>query len=1083
MSNVGNLIRFFPSVQNQRVLDLFSRKKNVSVSGAGNFSAKVFMFADVIRKEKSCENILWVVNSSADQEHVIRSLHEWSDLPVYSYSLVPSDSSRVREVERENHERTVEFVSRLLDKKKKIIVVPYLNLLANLPPADEMKGRILTLEEGQRLNITDLFESLISMGYEVSDDKMMAKGKYLRNGDVLTIFPVNLEYPIRLEIGFDSLEKIHLYDQEKKEDLDSLDKIQIVPMLFEHATASVADYFNEKTVVIEDELDVIDEFYEAWNSLFDEVYDKVRSMAFVSFNEDDENHEHLHYISVLKYRGAYDLANDMKEKHRDGWTVLVFSKDSEEITNILNEYNIQFHRNFDRVDGGIYIFDVDKEDLLPHAFQNPELKLCLISDKEFSSLKDEKKRAFNQKVYQDFLTALKLNDYVVHANHGIGQFLGLEKKTVDEVTREYMKIGYAENDKLFVPIDQADKVNKYIGGEDAPPKLTRLGSAEWDTITKKVQKETEAIAKELLLLYAERKSAGGHKFMDDDAEQLQFEKEFPYEETPGQLKAIVEVKKDMERAEPMDRLLCGDVGFGKTEVAMRAAFKAVKSGKQVAFISPITILADQHHRSLLKRMENFNVRIDVLSRFRTPSQQKEILRRLVRGEIDIIVGTHRLLQADVGFKDLGLVIVDEEQRFGVKQKEALKQLKKEVDILTMTATPIPRTLNIALNKLRDISTITTPPPGRLPVITEVRRFSQGLIREAILREVSRGGQVYFLHNRVQSIDSMADKLRVLVPEARFGVAHGKLGSSDLEERIMSFKDHKYDVLVSSTIIENGIDLANANTLIVNNAERLGLAQLYQLRGRVGRGRTQAYAYFLYHGQRLKLDAKKRLKAIVEATELGSGFQIAMKDLEIRGAGDILGAKQHGVINVVGVSHFIRMLNKAVDDLKAGKVMREEEPEDISIELPLTAYIPDNYIVSSKDKINAYQKMAAADNMEYLGEIKEELLEEYGKMPNEVINLFRMLELKIHAKKAKLVSIKAENDHLAKSKEVVLHMSNLVKPENIMNLLEYNSKWYISGTRLRIRIESLGLHWFDELLESVKRLTESIQIQADTSKTS
>lgn len=1083
MSNVGNLIRFFPSVQNNRVLDLFGRKKNVSVSGAGNFSAKVFMFADVIRKEKNCENILWVVNGASDQEHIMRSLHEWSDLPVYTYSLVPSDSSRVREVDSENHERTVEFVSRLLDKKKKIIVVPYLNLLANLPPAAEVKRRILTLEEGQDLNITDLFETLISMGYEMSDDKMMAKGKYLRNGDVLTIFPVNLDYPIRLEIGFDSLEKIHLYDQEKKEDVDTFDKIQIVPMTFEQSTASVADYFNEKTVVIEDELDVIDEFYEAWNSLFDEVYDKVRSMAFVSFNEDDENHEHLHYISVLKYRGAYDLANDMKEKHRDGWTVLVFSKDPDEITNILNEYNIVFHRNFDRVDTGIYIFDVDKEDVLPHAFQNPELKICLISDKEFSSLKDEKKKAFNQKVYQDFLTALKLNDYVVHANHGIGQFLGLEKKTVDDVTREYMKIGYAENDKLFVPIDQADKVNKYIGGEDAPPKLTRLGSAEWDTITKKVQKETEAIAKELLLLYAERKSAGGYKFMDDDAEQLEFEKEFPYEETPGQLKAIVEVKKDMERAEPMDRLLCGDVGFGKTEVAMRAAFKAVKSGKQVAFISPITILADQHHRSLLKRMENFNMRIDVLSRFRTPSQQKEILKKLARGEIDIIVGTHRLLQKDVGFKDLGLVIVDEEQRFGVKQKEALKQLKKEVDILTMTATPIPRTLNIALNKLRDISTISTPPPGRLPVITEVRRFSQGLIREAILREISRGGQVYFLHNRVQTIDSMADKLRVLVPEARFGVAHGKLGSSDLEERIMSFKDHKYDVLVSSTIIENGIDLANANTLIVNNAERLGLAQLYQLRGRVGRGRTQAYAYFLYHGQRLKLDAKKRLKAIVEATELGSGFQIAMKDLEIRGAGDILGAKQHGVINVVGVSHFIRMLNKAVDDLKAGKVMREEEPEDISIELPLTAYIPDNYIMSSKDKINAYQKMAAASDMEYLSEIKEDLLEEYGKMPNEVINLFRMLELKIVAKKAKLVSIKAENDHLAKSKEVVLHMSNLVKPENIMNLLEYNSKWYISGTRLRIRIDALGLHWFDELLMSVKRLTESIQMQTDTSKTS
>jgi transcription-repair coupling factor (superfamily II helicase) len=397
-----------------------------------------------------------------------------------------------------------------------------------------------------------------------------------------------------------------------------------------------------------------------------------------------------------------------------------------------------------------------------------------------------------------------------------------------------------------------------------------------------------------------------------------------------------------------------------------------------------------------------------------------------------------------------------------------------VDVLTLTATPIPRTLNIALNKLRDISTISTPPPGRLPVITEVRRFSQGLIREAILREVSRGGQIYFLHNRVQTINSMADKLRVLVPEARFGVAHGKLGSSDLEERILAFKDHKFDVLVSSTIIENGIDLANANTLIVNNSERLGLAQLYQLRGRVGRSRTQAYAYFLYHGQRLKLDAKKRLRAIVEATELGSGFQIAMKDLEIRGAGDILGAKQHGVINVVGVSHFIRMLNKAVDDLKAGKVMQAEEPEEISIELPLTAYIPDTYIVSAKDKINAYQKMAAADNMEYLTEIKDDLLEEYGKMPTEVLNLFRILELKILAKLAKLVSVKAEVDYTKKVKEAVLHMSGLVKPENIMNLLEYSPKWYISGTRLRVKIEDLGMHWFDELRESVTRLSGSIK---------
>ncbi len=1078
MKSAGNLIRLFPTVQNNRVLDLFENHKNISLSGAGNFSSKAFTFADIIRKNPEYKTVIWVVNDNTEQENIIRAIKLWSDINVYGFNLTPSDASRQREVEAENRLKVVELVTRLADRERKVIVTPYINLMGNLPRHDEVKSNAIKLKKDESINTTELFEALIERGYEVSEDKYLGKGNYYRSGGVVTIFPINSEQPVRVEIGFDRIDRIYFFDQASGEELEETRTLEIIPLRFNNYDSSVADYFDGRTVVVEDELDVIDEYYDAWNSLFDEVYDKIKSIAFVSFNEDDEHHQHQHFISVLKYRGAYDLANDIREKQRDEWKVMIFTKGAGEIKNIFAEYNIPFqtdNENFSINQPGIYIFDLDKEDTLPQAFQNPELKLALISDKEFSSMREEKRKIFNQKVYLDFLTSLKVNDYVVHANHGIGKFIGLEKKTVDDVTREYMKIGYAENDKLYVPIDQADKVNKYIGAEEQPPKLTRLGSAEWDTITKKVQKETEVIARELLQLYAQRKSAKGFAFKPDGDLQARFEQAFPYEETPGQLKSIVDTKKDMERNTPMDRLICGDVGFGKTEVAMRAAFKAVQSRKQVAFISPITILADQHNRSFIKRMEGFDVRVELLSRFRTPSQQKETLKRLAKGEVDVVIGTHRLLQKDVKFKDLGLVIVDEEQRFGVKQKEELKKMKNEVDILTLTATPIPRTLNIALNKLRDISTINTPPPGRLPIITEVRRFSQGLIREVILHEISRGGQVYFLHNRVQTIDSMADKLRVLVPEARFGVAHGKLGSSDLEERILAFKDHKYDVLVSSTIIENGIDLSNANTLIVNNAERLGLAQLYQLRGRVGRGRTQAYAYFLYHGQRLKLDAKKRLRAIVEATELGSGFQIAMKDLEIRGAGDILGAKQHGVINVVGVSHFIRMLNKAVDDLKAGKVMQAEEPEEISIELPLTAYIPDDYVVSSKDKINAYQKLAACDNMEYLNEIKDELLEEYGKMPTEVINLFRMLELKIWAKQAKLVSVKVEGDYMRKTKEISLHLSSLVRPENIMNLLEYNPKWYVSGTRLRVRIEDLGLHWFDELLESVKRLTESIKI--------
>ncbi|MBI5754810.1 transcription-repair coupling factor, partial [Candidatus Peregrinibacteria bacterium] len=798
------------------------------------------------------------------------------------------------------------------------------------------------------------------------------------------------------------------------------------------------------------------------------------SFNFTSFFEDEENSVHLQYLSLLQYYSVADFINDVLEKKNNNWKVVIFTKNFSELSAIFRDRNILFQTEVgQRDDTGIFLFEIDKEALFPHSFQNPREKICMVTDRDLATFKDRKRAISSQKMYLDFLTSLRVNDYVVHSDYGIGVYQGLERRTIDGVTREYLRIAYAENDKLFIPIDQADKVNKYIGAGDSAPKLTRLGSAEWATVTNKVRKETEKIAKELLALYAERYRAVGFAFPPDTPEQEAFEKTFPYEETPGQIRAILETKQDMEKVKPMDRLVCGDVGFGKTEVAMRASFKAFLARKQTAFISPITILTDQHYHSFINRMEPFHVRIEMLSRFKTRREQEEILKKLERGEVDVVIGTHRLLQSDIKFKDLGLVIIDEEQRFGVKQKEALKELRKEVDVLTLTATPIPRTLNIALHKIRDISTITTPPPGRLPVLTEVRRFSNHLVREVILREIARKGQVYFLHNRVQTIDSVAERLRILIPEARFVVAHGKLSNDELEKAVIDFKDGKYDVLVSSTIIENGIDLSNANTLIVNNADRFGLAQLYQLRGRVGRSKSQAFAYFLYHQQKLPLDAKKRLKAIVEASELGSGFQIAMKDLEIRGAGDILGVNQHGAINVVGVSHFMRMLNKAVEDLKEGKTMKTEQIADISVELPLTCFIPDYYIVNTKEKINVYQKLAAADTMEYLEELSSELIEDYGQLPREVRNLFRVLELKIFAKKSNLTAIKAENIHDPEERQIVLSLSERVLPENIANMLEYNHTWIISGTKLKIKSKDLGVNWFHELKENVKRLGEKI----------
>ncbi|MEK7523843.1 MAG: transcription-repair coupling factor [Patescibacteria group bacterium] len=1075
MPQLRELVHLFPELQNSSVFETVQKFPSTGISGAGNFSSKAFILADILRFETAppaCP-VIWIVNDKAEQENVARACEEWFAPAIPVLRFDPPDD--MDEASQKLH--TLYNIKTILGGERKIIVAPYASLMKPTPPRKDMEDRIVHIKKGEKISTVEFFEKLIALGYEVSSDEYLERGTYLGKGDVLNIFPVNSDFPVRIEFEFEKVSDIFSYSQDTGDVESQLKDLAVYPVNVEFSCQHFFEYLPETSLTIDDELEVTDENFEAWEEIFGKRPKETRLLTFTSFPEDTHGHIGLRYLSVLKYQDLLDLSHDLKEKSLQNWRAVFFTKHGDTLRELLKDKKVNFLNDFTPFNGDstpVRVIDVAKEDLLPHAFQSGDLKIIVLSDREIANLHEEKHKKFSERVFWEFLTTLKPHDLVVHINHGIARFEGLERRMVDGITREYLKLAYAENDKLYVPIDQADKVNKFVGAEDEAPRLTRLGSAEWATMTKRVRKETEQIARELLAIYAKRKQARGLGFGVDTPQQIEFEKSFPYEETPGQVKAIQDVKHDMERAEPMDRLICGDVGFGKTEVAMRAAFKAVANKKQVALISPITILADQHYRSFTSRMDAFSVRVDMLSRFRSPKEQKVIIEKMAKGEIDIIIGTHRLLQKDVKFKDLGLVIVDEEQRFGVKQKEQFKKMRTEVDIMTLTATPIPRTLNICLNKLRDISTITTPPPGRLPVVTEVRKYSHELIREAILREIKRGGQIYFLHNRVQTINAVAERLKALIPEARFGVAHGKLMSKDLEERIIAFKDHKFDVLVSSTIIENGIDLSNANTLIVNNAEKFGLAQLYQLRGRVGRSRTQAYAYFLYHSQRLRLDAKKRLRAIVEASELGSGFQIAMKDLEIRGAGDILGVNQHGVINVVGVSHFIRMLNKAVEDLQTGRVTEEvtEEPE-VSIELPLTAYIPDDYIVNAKEKINIYQRLAAADSSDYLEEIKDDIIEDYGKLPREVLNLLRVIELKMLAKKAGITLVKAENIHMKVGKHIVLFMGKHVKPENIVYMLQHNSKWQISGNKMRINIEFLGLNWFDELRECVKLLGENV----------
>ncbi|MGZ6389862.1 MAG: transcription-repair coupling factor, partial [Ktedonobacterales bacterium] len=612
----------------------------------------------------------------------------------------------------------------------------------------------------------------------------------------------------------------------------------------------------------------------------------------------------------------------------------------------------------------------------PEGWHSRSMALSVYTDAEifgWSKRRGEQRRAGTTPA--SFLAELRPGDFIVHQDQGIGRFEGLVKLTNGGVEREYLLIQYAGSDKLYIPTDQLDRITRYIGMGDSAPALSKLGGSDWVRAKQRAKESVTDIARDLLQLYSVREAAVGHPFPPDEQQPWlqELEEAFPYEETPDQARAITEVKEDMERARPMDRLVCGDVGYGKTEVALRAAFKAVLDQRQVAVLVPTTVLALQHFNTFAQRLKPYPVRVELLSRFRSEKEQKEVLKDLAMGKVDIVVGTHRLLSTDVVFNDLGLLVIDEEQRFGVAHKERLKQLRTEIDVLTLTATPIPRTLHMALVNVRDMSVIETPPLERQPIRTFIRHWEDDLIREAILREVDRGGQVFFVHNRVQGIQALAQRLQKLVPEATFAVAHGQMAEDQLEHVMLDFAAGEFNVLVSTTIIENGLDIPNANTIIVNNAAHFGLAQLYQLRGRVGRSTHQAYAYFLYNKDtKLTPIAEKRLRAIFEATELGAGFRIAMKDLELRGAGNLLGAEQSGFVNAVGFDLYTKLLSDAIQEMKGERAAQQPRRAPVAVELPVDAYIPDDYIPERTLKMNFYQRLANLEQPEQVEAMAAEL---------------------------------------------------------------------------------------------------------------
>ena len=852
----------------------------------------------------------------------------------------------------------------------------------------------------------------------------------------------------KAKVETDTLEKL----EEKFESLInkvrnqlSVTNLDLIIPFIEDELSSLIDYLKEDSIVIVDEPNRVEEslkqsemdFLEKYTNLFEsgEVLSTHKDILYSldEINSHIEKNIVLTSTNILKsnpvfkpkdiinfaVKGVQSFSNKIEllieslehYKYR-GYKVIVLSGAEERgrsLAQNLKEQGLECtfvdKRDTEIKSGQVYVMAGS----LHAGYEYSSLKFSIISDREvFGSHKKKKNRKARKDAKPiDSFRDLKVGDYIVHESHGIGKYLGTEQLKVQGAKKDYLSIKYTGEDKLYVPIDQMNLIQKYIGSDTKIPKVNKLGSADWLKTKTKVKRAIEDMAEDLIKLYATRETIKGFRFSQDTEWQKQFEDAFPYEETSDQLKSTEEIKRDMEQEEIMDRLLCGDVGYGKTEVALRAMFKAVMDSKQVAILVPTTILAQQHYNTLINRFSGFPVNIEMLSRFRTPKQQKKILEDVKVGHIDIVVGTHRLLSKDVKFRDLGLLVVDEEQRFGVKHKEAIKSFKETVDVLTLTATPIPRTLHMSLIGIRDMSVLEEPPEERYPIQTYVVEFNEQMIKDALIKEISRGGQAYILYNKVQSIDEFSAKIQRLVPEARVVVAHGQMGERELERVMVEFLEGEYDILVCTTIIETGLDIPNVNTIVIYDADKMGLSQLYQLRGRVGRSNRVAFSYFTYEKNKVLTEvAEKRLRAIKEFTEFGSGFKIAMRDLEIRGAGNLLGAEQHGEMADIGYDLYVKFLDEAIQKLKG---VKREEVVDTLIELNVDGFIPKRYIEDEEQKIEVYKRISAIETKSDYSDILEELLDRFGDVPKQVMNLLKISYIKSLASRGKISSIKQFDD--------------------------------------------------------------------------
>ena len=954
-------------------------------------------------------------------------------------------------------------------EKPPFIVASVRAMMARTLPRRDFVKSSRILKVGQQVQPEGLQRSWVEIGYQAAD-LVVEPGQFARRGGILDVWPAAEPYPIRLDFFGDEIDTCRQFDPATQRTVQTIDRILVTPAreflpgkaqsldlegeeinefylpVVHPAVASLLDYLPDKSLVILDDLDRLQSTaaeieeqsvrfrhesisegtlapdfpipYLSWSELQDSFsgrkwFELGRSTAGESTPLADS------FIPGPRFAGQLkSFIDHLCENCTENSEMVIVSRQVPRLKELWRERRqeditgVTCQPQF--IDGSL------SEGWVLNLSSGGSLQL--LTDSEifgWERPQPRKQIRFTSEVPETFYADLKPGDWVVHIDYGIGRFEGLVRRSLEGVEREFLAVSYDEGDQLFVPVHQADRLSRYIGSSAGDPNPTRLGTPDWSNTKQRVREAVLEIAQELLDLYAKRQVAVGHAFSSDSPWQEELEASFPYFETQDQIAAIQEVKRDMEKVRPMDRLLCGDVGYGKTEVALRAAFKSVMDGKQVTLLVPTTVLAQQHFETFKRRLAAYPAEVEMLSRFRSPREQDAIIKRLKAGNIDIIIGTHRLLQQDVQFKDLGLVIIDEEQRFGVTHKEHFKKLRTEVDVLTLTATPIPRTLYMALTGVRDISTINTPPDERLPIITHIGPYSPRLVRQAILRELERGGQVFFVHNRVQTIRAMEQHIHKLVPEARVGVAHGQMHEANLEKVMHQFTQGDIDVLLCTSIIESGLDIPNANTLIVDRGDTFGLAQLYQLRGRVGRGAQRAYAYFFRHRKKSPTqDGAERLEVIAENTQLGAGYSIAMRDLEMRGAGEMLGNRQHGYIASIGFQLYTRLLAQAVRQLRQVSGMpspketlaalKEIRPP-VNVDLPLDAGIPIEYVPDQVLRLQLYRRLADLQDESEAQAIAEEFGDRFGPLPDQVSNLIYQMRVKLLAEEAGLASVTVEND--------------------------------------------------------------------------